>query len=64
MSVKRRLDLTEEQKAPAVAAIRKHFREERGEEIGELAAGMLLDVVLDNVSPQIYNWGSTIHIVS
>ncbi len=31
------------------------FREERGEEVGELAAGFLLDYVIDLAGPDLYN---------
>lgn len=35
--------------------LRAWLREERGEEVGELAAGILLDFVLDLAGPDIHN---------
>ena len=35
--------------------LRAWLREERGEEVGELAAGFLLDYVLDLAGPDLYN---------
>lgn len=38
-----------------VDSIRRYFAEERDEEIGELQATFLLDFVLQEVGPSIYN---------
>ncbi len=40
-----------------VKAIIAYFKKERDEEIGQLAAGMVLDFVIDKLAPQFYNQG-------
>lgn len=47
--------LPDDQKAEVLASIRAYFRDERGEEIGELQAAFLLDFVLKEIGPSIYN---------
>ncbi|NLX48260.1 MAG: DUF2164 domain-containing protein, partial [Euryarchaeota archaeon] len=32
-------------------------KEERGEEIGHLAAGMILDFIVEELAPEFYNQG-------
>ena len=38
-----------------VRALQAHFRDERDEEIGDLQAGFLLDFVLAQIGPSVYN---------
>ena len=38
-----------------VASLQAYFRDERGEEIGELGASLLLEFILEEVGPSIYN---------
>lgn len=49
--------LTREERAEAVRALRRWFKEERGEDVGELAAGMLLDLVEEQIGPAFYDKG-------
>lgn len=49
------IKLPDEARAELVASLNHYFREERGEEIGDLQAGFLLDFVLKEVGPHIYN---------
>ena len=51
------LDLPAETRAEAVASVQSFFRDERDEEVGALAAGVLLDHVLAEVGPVLYNRG-------
>jgi uncharacterized protein (DUF2164 family) len=44
-------------RAEAVQRIQAHFRQERGEELGDLAAGFLLDFVERELGPAFYNQG-------
>ena len=44
MRNKERIKLEKERKEDMVKAIMSYFKEERGEEIGHLAAGMILDL--------------------
>ena len=49
------IDLPAETKKDLAAAIKHYFLEERDEEIGDLQAGFLLDFVLEEIGPSIYN---------
>jgi uncharacterized protein (DUF2164 family) len=49
--------LTGEARAQAVTALKLHFKQERSEDLGDLAAGFLLDWFADNVGPHLYNQG-------
>ncbi len=40
-----------------VAEIKNYFSEEREEEIGDLAAGLILDFILETLAPEFYNQG-------
>ncbi len=52
-----RINLTKEQKAAMVGAIRKFFLDERKEELGELAAGLILSFITKELAPEFYNQG-------
>lgn len=41
----------------AVASLQEYFRDERGDALGELAAGLLLDHVVVQIGPTLYNLG-------
>lgn len=47
--------LPKEHKQYLVNRLQDYFYEERSEEISELAAGLLLDFVLKEIGPVIYN---------
>lgn len=49
--------LPDEDRERAVERIRGYFERERGEEIGELAAGLLYDVIAERIGPYFYNQG-------
>ena len=51
------LRLTDEERELAIGAIRAYFERERDEEIGELAAGLLLDFVGEQLGPYFFNRG-------
>lgn len=53
------LELTKEQKKTAIEDIREYFASERDEEIGELAARLILDFFLEKIGPHIYNQAIT-----
>jgi uncharacterized protein (DUF2164 family) len=52
-----RITLTKEKREDMVTAIKAYYKEEREEEIGQLAAGMLLDFVIEELAPEFYNQG-------
>jgi len=49
------LKLPKDKKETAIARIQQYYKEERDEEIGHLAAEMLLDFFIQEVGPYIYN---------
>ena len=52
-----RMVLNKEKREDMVKAIRTYFLKERGEEIGNLASGLILDFVIDDLAPEFYNQG-------
>lgn len=52
-----RISLTKEQKAAMIVAIQEFFLDERQEELGELAAGLILSFIIKKLAPEIYNQG-------
>ena len=40
-----------------VSSIKKYFKQERGEEVGDLGAGLILDFVIERLAPEFYNQG-------
>jgi uncharacterized protein (DUF2164 family) len=49
--------LAGERRTEAIHRIQAHFRRERGEELGDLAAGFLLDFIESELGPAFYNQG-------
>lgn len=49
------ITLTDEAKKQAVASIRRYFKEDLEQEIGDLKAGLLLDYFLRELGPTVYN---------
>lgn len=49
--------LDRDARTEAVRRIRAYFERERGEELGELAAGFILDFVAEELGPLFYNAG-------
>lgn len=49
------MNLTDDERKSTITAIRRFFREEREEEIGDLQAALVLDFVMEAVAPRIYN---------
>ncbi|GMA98973.1 DUF2164 domain-containing protein [Pelosinus sp. IPA-1] len=50
-------NLSKELRKQALDEIKKYFLEKREEEIGQLAAELLLDVMIEKVGAAIYNQG-------
>ena len=49
------VELPKEATEKMLASIRRYFAEQREEEIGELQAKLLLDFVMQEIAPSIYN---------
>jgi uncharacterized protein (DUF2164 family) len=52
---KMNIELTKEARAQAIASIQRYFQENMPEPIGELPAGLLLNFLVEEVGPAIYN---------
>ena len=48
-------ELPKETRADAIASIKRYFEENMPEPIGDLPAGLLLNFVLEEIGPVIYN---------
>jgi uncharacterized protein (DUF2164 family) len=51
------IKLTKEKRDDMVSAIKSYFSREREEEIGDLAAGLLLDFIVEKLASEFYNQG-------
>ena len=49
------IELNKQARAEAIASIQRYFREELPEPIGDLPAGLLLNFILEEIGPAIYN---------
>ncbi len=57
MNNKDKIKLSKEKKETMIAAIKKHYLKERDEKLGDLAAMILLDFVMEELAPEFYNQG-------
>jgi uncharacterized protein (DUF2164 family) len=49
--------VTKERRDDMISDIKNYFLKEREEEIGDLAAGLILDFILEKIAPEFYNQG-------
>ena len=49
------IELPKEARAQAIASIERWFQEERGERVGNITASALLNYVLLEIGPSVYN---------
>ena len=52
-----KLSLSKEKRERMVATIKQYYLKEREEEIGDLAAGLLLTFIIEKIAPEFYNQG-------
>ena len=57
MKYKNPIELTKERRDYMVTEIQNYYSTERDEIIGELAAGLILDFVMEKIAPEFYNQG-------
>lgn len=53
----KKIELEKEVRKQAVEDIKTYFSNEREEEIGDLGAGLLLDFIIEEIGPVLYNQG-------
>lgn len=51
------IKLPDDKRQRAIVSIRRYFDDQLDEEIGEMRAGLLLDFVLREIGPSVYNQG-------
>lgn len=49
------ISLSDDARKQSIASIKRYFAEELDQDIGELKAGLLLDFMLKEIAPTIYN---------
>jgi uncharacterized protein (DUF2164 family) len=57
MSKKDSIKLSREKKEEMIAEIKDYFLKEKEEELGNLAANLVLDFIIDKLAPEFYNQG-------
>lgn len=55
--MKKEMELSNEAKKDMIEKIKEYFYQEREEEIGDLAAALLLNFFLEELGPYLYNMG-------
>ena len=53
------ISLPDDARKQSIASIKRYFNEELDQDIGELKAGLLLDFMLKEIAPTIYNGAIT-----
>lgn len=54
---KNTIEVDKQKKKVMIDSIKEYFYNERNEELGDLAADMILDFFLEKLAPEIYNKG-------
>lgn len=54
-----KINIPKDRQEQMIRDLREYFYTEREEELGELAAFMLLDFITDKLAPEFYNQGIT-----
>ncbi|GAA0122600.1 MAG: DUF2164 domain-containing protein [Clostridium argentinense] len=52
-----KIKLSKEKREEMISKIKNYFLEEREEELGDLACGMILDFIIEELSNEFYNQG-------
>lgn len=55
--MKKVIKLNKEQRDKMISEIQTYFLKERNEDLGILAAGLILDLFVEKLGPEIYNQG-------
>lgn len=57
MKSKDKFKITKEKRDEMIASIKAYYLDEREEEIGDLAASMMLNFIIEELAPEFYNQG-------
>jgi uncharacterized protein (DUF2164 family) len=55
--MRKKMDINKEKRIELRDKIKAYFQNERDEEIGDLAASLILDFVIEELAPEFYNQG-------
>lgn len=53
----KKIELSKEKQEHMISLIKDYFRKERDEELGDLAAMLILDFFIEKLAPEFYNQG-------
>ena len=54
---KNKIEISKEQRAEMISELKEYFYSEREEELGDLAATLMLNFIIDKLAPEFYNQG-------
>lgn len=57
MKHKDKIKLSKEKRNGMISAIKYYFLKEKEEELGDLAASLILDFIIEELAPEFYNQG-------
>lgn len=57
MNKKNNIEIRKEVKEEMIHGIKRYFLNEREEELGDLAADLILDFIIQELAPEFYNQG-------
>lgn len=52
-----RIKLSDDKRKSMISSIQTYFAKERDEDLGDLAAALILDFFMEKLAPEIYNQG-------
>jgi len=55
--MRKKIELSKENREKVIVAIKKYFQSERDEELGDLASSLILDFFIEELAPEFYNQG-------
>ena len=56
-ALKNKITLSEEKRKEMIVTIQNYFEQERDEVLGDLAASIILDFIINQLGPDFYNQG-------
>ena len=57
MGKKNPIKISKETRGDMISSIKNYFEKEREEELGDLAAGLILDFIIEDLASDFYNQG-------
>lgn len=57
MKKSNKINIPKEKRSDMISEIQRYFENEREEELGDLAAGLLVDFIIEKLGPEFYNQG-------